>query len=136
MEAQMGVIKKIGLLLKETIISPSTESYVIDKGNDTYVIRSNGNYEGIDLSGVDLSSTQLNKVNLRGAILKDANLDNADFSGADLTNADLSGTTISGTHFDSTKLNGANFNEASFEKPPSGVTQDILKKIEEGSKDE
>jgi uncharacterized protein YjbI with pentapeptide repeats len=132
----MGIIKKIGLLLKETIISPSTESYVIDKGTDTLVIRSKGDYEGIDLSGVDLSATQLKNINLRGAILKGANLDNADFSGADLTNADLSGTTISGTHFDASKLEGVNFNDASFETQPSGVTQDILKKIKEGSKDE
>lgn len=132
----MGVLKKIGLVLKETIISPNTVSYVIDKGSDTLVIRSKGDYEGIDLSGVDLSATQLNNINLRGAILKGANLDNADLTNADLTNADLSGTTISGTLFDSSKLEGAIFDEATFIIPPSGISPAILKKIKGGSKDE
>ena len=76
----MGLFKKIGLVLKESIVSPSTESYIIEKGSETLVVRSGGNYEGIDLSGVDLSATRLNNANFRGANLKEAKLDHADLT--------------------------------------------------------
>lgn len=132
----MSLLKKVGLVLKETITSPSSSSYIIEKGSKTLILRSGGSYEGIDLSGVDLSASQLKGVNLRGANLSGANLSDADLTDADLRNANLSGTTISGTCFQSSNLDGANLVHITFTTPPSGVSHEIMSQIEEASTDE
>ncbi|MCX9076287.1 MAG: pentapeptide repeat-containing protein [Candidatus Methanoperedens sp.] len=69
-------------MLKEIFSSPLNESFLIKRGNDTFIIKPNA-----ILAGKNLSSLDISKANLRSANLHKANLNRANMRHANLQTA-------------------------------------------------